>query len=117
MRETTLKDLQDLITSFCEERNWGQFHNPKDLSISLSLEASELLEHFQWKNNEEIAEHIATQKEAVGEELADILYWTLLTANNLDVNLSEAFLKKMEVNARKYPASKSKGNHKKYTEL
>jgi dCTP diphosphatase len=113
----SIEDLQKKIRQFVDERDWDQFHNPKDLSISLALEAAEVMEHFQWKSNEEMIEHARKNKGAVGEELADVFYWVLLLANKLDVDLSEAFEKKMTQNAAKYPVEKAKGNHKKYTEL
>ena len=115
--ELSLADLQKQIRKFCDDRDWDQFHNPKDLSISLSLEAAEVLEHFQWKDANEMAQHIREQKEAVGEEIADVFYWLLLLANKLDIDLVDAFEAKMRKNAAKYPVDKAKGSHKKYTEL
>jgi dCTP diphosphatase len=112
-----LEDLQKKIVAFRDARDWKQFHNPKDLAISLVLEASELLEHFQWKDQKETSEHLAIRKEDVADELADVFYWVLLIANDLDINLSEAFARKLEKSAIKYPIEKSKGNHSKYTEL
>lgn len=119
MTDTTknLKDLQSEIRKFCDDREWNQFHNPKDLSISLTLEAAELLEHFQWKNEDEVIKHLDKNKPEVASELADVFYWVLLIANKLDINLVEAFDKKMTVNALKYPVAEAKGNHNKYTEL
>ena len=116
-KQRSFDELQAMIRKFVDDRNWDQFHNPKDLSISLSLEASEVLEHFQWKNDEEMAEHAKNHKNDVGEELADVLYWTLLLANKLDVDLSEVFKAKMQKNEAKYPVEKARGSHKKYTEL
>ena len=112
-----LDDLQKKIVEYRDERNWKQFHNPKDLAISLNLEAAELLEHFQWKSPREVAEHLSTKKSEVSEELADILYWVLLMSNDLDINILEAGYKKLEINRIKYPIDKAKNNHKKYTEL
>lgn len=106
-----------MIVAFRDERDWRQFHNPKDLSISLLLEAAELLEHFQWKSPEETREHVQKHKTEVSEELADVLYWVLLIANDLNIDLPTAVKAKMAKNAAKYPVSKAKGNHKKYTEL
>jgi NTP pyrophosphatase (non-canonical NTP hydrolase) len=114
---TSLHELQAIIRKFCDERDWDQFHNPKDLSISLTLEAAEVMEHFQWKSPEEMTEHIATRKSEVGEELADVFYWVLLLANKLDIDLAEAFRLKMTKNEMKYPVEKAKGSHRKYTEL
>jgi dCTP diphosphatase len=111
-----LRELQQRIIAFRDARDWQQFHNPKDVAISLVLEASELLEHFQWKNNEEMKKHISKHKEEVGDELADVLYWVLLIANDFDINISDALDKKLQKNEAKYPVEKAKGSHKKYTE-
>ena len=115
--KNSFEELQAMIRKFVDDRDWDQFHNPKDLSISLSLEAAEVLEHFQWKNDAEMAAHAEKHKDDVGEELADVLYWVLLLANKLNINLSEAFKAKMVKNEAKYPIEKAKGSHKKYTEL
>ena len=112
-----ISELQQRVVAFRDARDWKQFHNPKDLSISLLLEASELLEHFQWKTIEEMQEHLQKHKADVSEELADIFYWVLLIANDLDIDLKEAFNKKLAKNEKKYPVHKATGNHKKYTEL
>lgn len=112
-----IKDLSKQIRDFCNERNWEQFHNLKDLSISLVLEASEVMEHFQWKNNQEIEEYIKTNKEEIGHELADVFYWVLLMSNYLGLDLVESFKKKMIKNAEKYPIEKSKNKHIKYNKL
>jgi dCTP diphosphatase len=115
--DESLKNLQKAIRKFCDDRDWDQFHNPKDLSISLALEAAEVMEHFQWKNTEEMESHVKKNKKEVGDELADVFYWVLLLANKLDIDLVSAFKEKMLKNAEKYPIEKSKGSHKKYTDL
>jgi NTP pyrophosphatase (non-canonical NTP hydrolase) len=112
-----LSEIQKRIIKFRDERAWKQFHNPKDLSLSLVLEAVEVMEHFQWKTEEEAQKHIAEHKDSIGDELADVLYWVLLMANDLDIDLYEASERKLKKNGEKYEVSKSKGNHKKYTEL
>lgn len=112
-----IKSLQEKIAEFVKERDWKQFHNAKDLAISLNLEASEVLELFQWKNEPEIAHYLETNKNDVEEELADVLYWVLLMADNLNIDIVAASERKLAKNAKKYPIEKSKGNHKKYTEL
>ena len=114
---TDLETLQKRIRIFVDDRDWDQFHNPKDLALSLILEAAEVVEHFQWKSDVEMDEHIAMNRSEVGNELADVLYWVLLLANKAGIDLSESFEKKMQKNEAKYPIEKSKGNHKKYTEL
>jgi len=112
-----IRDLIERIKKFRDERNWKQFHNPKDVAISLSLEASEVLEHFQWKNQEEIKKYIETNKKEIGEELADVLYWVLLMSNDLKIDIKDALEKKLRKNEEKYPKDKSKGKHSKYDKL
>lgn len=113
----TLEELQRKIIAFRDDRDWKQFHNPKDTAISLSLEASEFLEHFQWKNEKEVEGYIKSHKKELGEELVDILYWVLLNAHDLEIDLDKAFNEKMKVNGKKYPINKSKGKHTKYNKL
>ena len=110
-------DLQKRVVAFRDARDWKQFHNPKDLAISLALEAAEFLEHFQWKNPEEIKKHVKEKHDNVSDELVDVLYWVILIANDLDINLNKEFERKMSINEEKYPVNKAKGSHAKYTEL
>lgn len=113
-----MQEVIDKIIQFRDERNWGQFHNPKDIAISLSIESSELLECFQWKNNQEIEELLNTNyKIKIQEEIADIEIYLLLLCNQLDIDIKEAVMDKLEKNKLKYPIDKSKGNAKKYTQL
>ncbi len=115
-----MKNLDDLIRkiiAFRDERDWKQFHNPKDLAISLVLEANEVMEHFQWKNKEEIDQYVVENKEAIGEELADVIYWTLLMSHDLKIDVLEALEKKIKKNEEKYPIEKAKGKHTKYNKL
>ncbi|TAH31653.1 nucleotide pyrophosphohydrolase [Candidatus Saccharibacteria bacterium] len=112
-----LADLQKRVIAFRDARDWKQFHNAKDLAIALNLEATEVLEHFLWKTNDEATEYLKTHKNDVGEELADTLYYVLLMANDLGVDLPKIFDEKMAKNEAKYAVEKAKGNHKKYTEL
>lgn len=112
-----LTKLQNLVIDFRDARDWKQFHNPKDLALSLVLESAELMEHFQWKTEKEVQKHLVTNKAAVSEELADVFYWVLLIANDLDIDLNTALKEKLKQNDKKYPIAKSKGKHTKYTEL
>ncbi len=112
-----LTDLTKQIIKFRDERDWKKFHNPKDVALSLVLEAAELMEHFQWKNEGEIKKHISKSKKEIGEELADVLYWVLLMSHDLKIDLADALEKKMKKNEKKYPISKSKGKHTKYNKL
>ena len=102
------------INQFRDERHWRQFHNPKDLAISISLEASELLELFQWKTNEEV---VGIQSEQLQEELADVLIYAAMLADDLGFDLDEIVMKKLAKNGRKYPVEKSVNRKAKYTEL
>jgi NTP pyrophosphatase (non-canonical NTP hydrolase) len=111
---TTLKHLQQKIIEFRDARNWKQFHTPKDLAISLSLEAGELLENFQWKTSEEaVQENFENMK----DELADVVIYALLLSHELGIDLEEAIMDKMKKNEQKYPIEKSFGSKKKYSEL
>ncbi|RFU69996.1 nucleotide pyrophosphohydrolase [Bacillus sp. V59.32b] len=109
-----MNELLKEIIHFRDERNWGQFHTPKDLAISLSLEASELLENFQWKNNEEA---VKDNLENIKDELADVVIYAILMSDKLGLDLKEIILDKVQKNARKYPVEKAYGSKKKYTEL
>ena len=114
---TDLDDLQKRVIAFRDARNWEQFHNPKDMAVSLLLEAAEFLEHFQWKSSDEIQGHLKKSHAEVSDELVDVLYWVLLIAHDMKIDLSEAFDQKMKQNEKKYPIEKAKGRHTKYTEL
>ncbi len=106
-------ELMDKINAFRDERDWRKFHNEKDLALSIVLEASELLEIYQWKSAEEGNQNL----EAIKEELADILIYSFMFADNLNLDINEIIEEKLKLNAKKYPVEKSKGNNKKYTEL
>lgn len=112
-----LKKMTEVVSAFRDVRDWKQFHNPKDCAISLSLEASEVLEHFQWKSKEELDKYIEEHKGDISEELADVLYWVLLMSHDLGIDIAAAFENKMKKNQVKYPIDKSKGKHTKYTKL
>ncbi len=112
-----LKSLSEHVVSFRDARDWKQFHTPKDIALSLMLEAGEVAELFQFKSDAETAQTIEKIKPTLGEELSDVLYWTLLMAHDCGIDLEEAFSKKMERNAQKYPVEKAKGSNRKYTEL
>jgi len=112
-----IERLTKKIAEFRDARDWKQFHNPKDCALSLTLEAAEVLEHFQWKSKEEIEEFIKTNKEEIGEELADVLSWVLLMSHDLGIDIAEALDRKIEKNEIKYPVEKAKGKHTKYDKL
>ena len=112
-----IQDLTDKIVAFRDARDWKKFHNPKDLALSLVLEAGEVMEHFQWKDAEEMKKHIAEHGADIGEELADVLYWILLMGRDFNIDVLEALDKKIRKNAEKYPVEKAKGKHTKYNKL
>lgn len=110
---TTLADLREVVRQFVDERDWQQFHSPKNLSMALAIEAAELMEHFQWITPEASRE-LRGEKEAltaVAEELADIFCYTLAVANELDIDLSQALRDKMIKNRQKYPADEYRGRY------
>ncbi len=114
----SLEDIRKRIIDFREVRDWGQFHNAKDLAISLSLEASEVLELFQWKKSlEEIEQTVETKKEQLSEEVADVLLYLINLCDIADIDLEKAALDKLDKNEKKYPVEKAKGNAKKYDEF
>ncbi len=115
--EDSIARLTKLALEFRDERNWKQFHGPKDVALSMSLEVAELMEIMQWRNGEELQKHLAANREHVGQELSDVLYWVLVLANDLGINLTTAFEAKLHHNAEKYPVEKARGIARKYTEL
>ena len=109
--ETTVGQLRRLVDDFVDRRDWHQFHSPKNLAMSLAIEAAELMEHFQWIPAEEsrgVADRPQRLAE-VGDELADVLCYALAMANELGIDLSEAFQRKMAKNEQKYPAEQYRG--------
>jgi dCTP diphosphatase len=113
----TLQDITRQIVSFRDARDWKQFHGLKDIALSMMLEAGEVGEIFQFKKDAEIEASLDTLKERIGDELSDVLYWTLLMAHDSGVDLEAAFARKMARNEAKYPLDKARGNNRKYTEL
>ena len=115
-----MSDIQKItqeIRAFRDQRDWKQFHNHKDLALSLVLEASEVLEHFQWKSPQEVDQHAREAKEELADELADVAMYLFELADNIEVDLGRAMLNKMKKNAVKYPVHKAKGRHTKYNKL
>lgn len=106
-----IKEITEKLVEFRNERDWEQFHLPKDLAIALSIEASELLECYLWKKAEE------ADQERIKEELADVFAYAFLLADRYAFDVKEIVLEKIKKNALKYPVEKSKGSVKKYTEL
>jgi len=112
-----IDDLAARLRAFARERDWEQFHAPKNLAMALAVEAAELMEHFQWLTEQQSAELAPLAQREVAAELADIFIYTVRLADRLGVELEPAVEAKILVNAAKYPVEKSRGNAKKYTEL
>jgi NTP pyrophosphatase (non-canonical NTP hydrolase) len=112
---TTLQELKDRMADFVNERDWQQFHTPKNLSMSIAIEAAELMEHFQWLTVEQSKNLDDAALADIGEELADIVIYSLSLANTLKLDLSKTVLAKMDKNIRKYPKEKVRGKSHKYT--
>lgn len=112
-----IKTIIEKIRQFRDDRDWMQFHDPKNMAISIMLEASELLEHFQWKTQKEVESYINDHKAEVRDEIADIAMYLFELADNLGVDLIDAMESKLKKNEQKYPIEKAKGKHTKYTNL
>ncbi|MFH1409725.1 MAG: nucleotide pyrophosphohydrolase [Nanoarchaeota archaeon] len=111
-----LQELRKLLQSFRDRREWKQFHNPKDLSIAISVEAAELLEHFQWHTPKEIETILKERRTDISHELADILSFVILFADATGIDISEAVKAKLDILEKKYPVDKVKGKNLKYDE-
>lgn len=109
--------LTRLAVQFRDDRDWRQFHNPKDMALSMALEVAEVVELMQWKNGEALNQHLRARREDLADELSDVLYWVLTIANDFDIDLGQAFRSKLIKSAAKYPIAKSRGRANKYTEL
>lgn len=111
-----LTALRDIVRQFAEERDWQQFHTPKNLVMALSVEVAELVEHFQWLKTGEVHELDDKQRIGIRHELADSLVYLIRLADRVDVDLYDAVIEKMQLNREKYPVDKVKGQSRKYTE-
>jgi NTP pyrophosphatase (non-canonical NTP hydrolase) len=117
MNNNNLNILKYRLREFADTRDWNQFHSPKNLSMALSVEVAELVEHFQWLTEEQSRNLPQDKLEQVATELADTLLYLVRLADKLDVDLFSAAQSKIELNEKKYPVHKSRGNAKKYTEF
>jgi NTP pyrophosphatase (non-canonical NTP hydrolase) len=117
--KTTFGQLKVVVRKFCEERDWDQYHGPKDLAIGIVTEAAELLDHFRFKTDVEARKYLANPKKRleVEDEVADTLFMLLRFAQMYDIDLTKALKRKIALNHKKYPIHKSKGSNKKYTDL
>jgi NTP pyrophosphatase (non-canonical NTP hydrolase) len=111
------KDLTNRNLEFIAERDWKKFHTPKDMALGLSLEAAEVLEHFQWRDGKDLEDYIIQNKHDIGEELADVLNWVLLIAHDFNIDIYQAAKDKVEKNKLKYPVDKFKGSAGKHSDL
>jgi NTP pyrophosphatase (non-canonical NTP hydrolase) len=118
-RPRDLSDLERRVRAFRDERDWARFHTPKDLAISVALEAAELLEHFQWKDDATVAAHLSDDdaRRALSHEMADVLLLLLGLADATGVDLHAAAVEKLAINATKYPVERSHGSAAKYDRL
>ena len=116
---TNISELKQLAENFRQERNWQQFHTPKDNAIAVAAEAGELVQHFRYKTNEEIQAFLQNpiKKQQISHEMADVFWGLLYLSIDMDIDLTAAFKEKLKVTALKYPIEKTKGINKKYTEL
>ncbi|HPD39190.1 MAG TPA: nucleotide pyrophosphohydrolase [Mesotoga infera] len=112
-----LKEIEEKIIAFRDERDWAQFHNPRTLAASICIESAELLEIFQWTKDSELAETVCVKHIKIEQELADIMIYAITLAHDAGIDIEKAILDKLEKNGEKYPLSKSKGNSSKYTDL
>ena len=119
MSENVIATLSAKIKSFCEERQWDQFHNPKDLAIGLCTESAELLDLFRFKSSEQIQELFNNQdsRQKIEHEVADVFFFLLRFSQMSAIDLEKALHQKMQLNGEKYPVEKAKGSNKKYTEF
>ena len=108
------EDIINKVNQFRDERNWRKFHNEKDLSLSISIEAAELLELFQWKESADVVEN---NKSRISEELADVLIYSIMLAENMGFNINEIIENKLKLNNEKYPIQNVYGHAKKYNDL
>lgn len=119
MHKIDLTEALAKLINFRSERDWSKFHTPKNLAMSIAIEAAELMEHFQWKNEEETNEFLASEEnlEKVKEEIADTISYLLLLSYDLGIDLNETIINKIGKNEAKYPVAKCKGISTKYNEL
>lgn len=116
-KTTTIQELRDIVKQFVAERDWKEYHTPKNLSMSIAIEAAELMEKFQFVESDESFEIAKSHKEEVAHELVDVLAYVLNFANACDIDLSSYCVEKIALNRKKYPIEKARGSYGKYTKL
>jgi len=117
MLDRSLTDLAERLKRFADERDWEQFHSPKNLAMALTVEAAELLEEFQWMTEQQSRQPEQKALNRIQEEIGDVMIYLILISRHLDIDPIAAALDKIEKNRKKYPAEKARGSAKKYTEL
>jgi len=115
----TLAEIVEAVRRFRDDRDWAQFHTPKNLAAAIAIEAAELQERFLWKTDTEVDQDLAdpAKRAGVADEIADVVMFALLLADRLGIDLAEAITTKLAANGRKYPVTRARGNARKYTEL
>lgn len=116
--QTNINEMKEKVKKFCEDRDWDQYHNAKELTIGMVTEASELLQHFRFKSEEQINEMFKNElkRQEISEEMADVLFFVVRLAQRYNLDLTTELNNKMQKNAEKYPIEKAKGCNKKYSE-
>lgn len=117
MKKKSLEHLAECLRAFAQERNWEQFHSPKNLAMALPVESAELLEHFQWMTEDESANPTPEKLKQIQEEIGDVLIYLVRFADRLGIDPLNAAYEKFEINHKKYPIEKARGTAKKYTEM
>jgi len=112
-----IKNLTKKVVKFRDDRDWKQFHDPRNSSMALVSEAVEVMDEIKFKSDKQIEDYLKTKKSKIGDELSDVLFWVLLIAHDLNIDIVKQFKSKMKENKQKYPVEKSRGKNTKYTEL
>jgi NTP pyrophosphatase (non-canonical NTP hydrolase) len=115
--DVSLEDLARRLRAFREDRDWDRFHTPRNLAVSIAVESGELLEHFQWVDDEAVSEYVDKRRADIAEEIADVAIYLVQLADTLDLSLSDAISTKIELNDQRYPVELARGNAAKHTEL
>ena len=118
-KTTRISELRERVSKFVQDRDWDKYHNPKDIAVSITIEASELLEIFQWVKDDDLDKTIEEPGKItrLEEELGDVMIYCISLANTLNMDIAQAVMKKIEKNESKYPVERVKGDYRKYTDL
>lgn len=116
-KTANIQEIKTFLQNFVDARDWKQFHDPKNLSMLIATEASEIMEIFRWVDNAQSDEYAEKKRSEIEHEVADVFFGLLIFCNRCNIDLSKALHEKMKVNAKRYPVEKAKGKATKYTEL